>query len=354
MPKWRSPGMNERKNILVTGAGGFLGTRIVSKLLESGNAQIRCFCRSKNSAQKVMAIKNGINGSKVEIIIGNLVDTADVKNAVKNTDVIMHCAAAKGGPIASMYLNTVVGTRNLFEAAKINEKLKRIVHVSSFSVYDTASLKRHTTVDEKTPFEMNQKKRDDAYTYVKCKQELLCRHYQKKYKLPFVIARPGVVYGPGGDEISRRVGLRLFGLFLNIGKANLLPMVYVDNCADALVLAATVPRIEGAVINIHDDDLRTCNEFISEYKKKVKRIRTIKVPYSIFWIFSWMVEAYANYSKNQIPAVLSRNKVATNWKQLRFNNDELSRLLNWTQTVPTNEGLSRNFRYFKEINNLLG
>lgn len=293
--------------------------------------------------------KDDDSGSEIQYIQGNLVRLEDAYRAVKDAEVIYHCAAEKSGPLASMFLNTVVATRNLMEAAVNSPSLKRFVLVSSFSVYATAELKHNAVIDEKTPIERNLKKRDDGYAYVKIKQEFIVKQYQKKFGIPVVIVRPGVIYGPGSDEISKRVGLRLFGIFLNIGRNNLLPLSYVDNCADAIIKAGTVSEIEGEIINIHDNELCSCNQFLDGFKMKAKRLLTIKVPYPLFWLFSWGVESYARLSKGQIPPVLNRYKTASTWKKRRFSNDKLVRLLSWSPIVTTEEGLSRHFEYYRRL-----
>jgi nucleoside-diphosphate-sugar epimerase len=128
-----------------------------------------------------------------------------------------------------------------------------------------------------------------------------------------------------------------------------MPLSYVDNCADAIIRAGTTAGIEGEFINILDHDLRTCSQFLSGYKKEVKHLRSIPVPYPLFWLFSALVETYARYSDDQIPAVLSRYKTATTWKRCRFKNEKLTRLLSWSPAVSTEKGLSRHFRYYRQL-----
>ncbi len=335
--------------ILITGAAGFLGSRIVRQLCKKGYTNIRCMVRSRQYMNGLSKIKADFPKVALEFIEGNLISQTDATKAINGVDLIIHCAAGKGGPIASMYLNSVVATRNLMEAAKNSKTLRRIVHISSFSVYGTAKLDRNVIIDEKTPLEQNLKKRNDGYAYVKIKQEEIVKQYEKDYNISVVILRPGVIYGPGGDEISRRVGVRLFGIFWNIGRENLLPLSYVDNCADAIIQAGIVSGIEGEIINIHDNDLRTCSEFLGRFKKDVKNIKSIKVPYGIFWIFSWLIETYAKVSKGQIPPVFSPYKTASIYKKRYFNNHKSVALLKWTPCITTEEGLTEHFSHLHQI-----
>ena len=341
--------MNSNSKILVTGSTGFLGGRIVSKLLGKGGIYLRCFARPGVRIGELELLKEKCPNARIELFLGNLVNQKHVQEAVKDINIIYHCAAAKNGPIASMYLNTVIGTKNLLEAVAKTNCVRRFVHISSFAVYGTANLPRGAVVNEGTPLETNLKKRDDAYTYTKLKQEKLVWEYGEKHDLPVVVLRPGVVYGPGGDETSRRVGLELFGYFLNIGKNNILPLSYVDNCADAVILAGTVPNIEGEVFNLHDSDLITCDEFLRLYKKRVRKMKCIGMPYSIFWLFSWLVDRYSRYSKGQIPRALNPYKTASIWKGNRFDNSKIIKTLGWSQGISTKEGLERHFDYYRKI-----
>ena len=136
-------------------------------------------------------------------------------------------------------------------------RLPKVVLVSSFGVYGTAGIKRGALVDEDTPLEPNPERRD-TYSQAKLRQEKLFRAYQERHGFPLVVVRPGVIYGPGGTPISSRVGLTVPGLFLHLGGRNLLPLTYVDNCAEAIVVAGERGASDGQAYNVVDDDLPTC------------------------------------------------------------------------------------------------
>jgi nucleoside-diphosphate-sugar epimerase len=341
--------MVDHPKVLVTGSNGFLGLRISRKLLEIGESHLRCLARSESNIEGLEALKRQFPDAGIEIYRGNLINPKDAEVGAKNIDVVYHCAARMNGPLASMYMNTVVATRNLLEAVIKEGTIRRFVHVSSFAVYGTARLRRRAVLSEKTQLEPNPKKRDDAYTYMKLKQEELVWKYKEKYNLPVVVVRPGVVYGPGGPEISRRVGVHLLGYFLSIGRRNCLPLSYIDNCAEAIVLAGTVPNIEGEVFNMHDSELITCDEFLRLYRKKVREMKCISMPYSVFWLLSWLVDRYSRYSKGQIPPALNPYKTASTWKSNRFDNTKIIKVLGWSQGVSTMEGLERHFEYYRKI-----
>ena len=78
------------------------------------------------------------------------------------------------------------------------------------------SLKRGDVLDETCPLEDAPQERFDAYGFGKLKQEEVVKEYGRKYQLPYVILRPGYVFGPGKRELSGRVGINTFGFFIQV------------------------------------------------------------------------------------------------------------------------------------------
>jgi nucleoside-diphosphate-sugar epimerase len=120
---------------------------------------------------------------------------------------------------------------------------KRIVNVSSFAVYNNKD-KSGALLDENCPTELHPESRGEAYCFAKTKQDEVVAQYQERYRLSVVTLRPGIVYGPGNLAISGRVGIDTFGVFLHLGGSNRIPLTFVDNCAEAIVLAADRPGID--------------------------------------------------------------------------------------------------------------
>ncbi len=331
--------------ILVTGAGGFLGSVLVRKLLERGQRDIRCLVRSPNRLDQLNSTVALRPDARVEIMTGNLSRSEDAARAVADVDTIFHLASAMGGGAPDMFLNTVVGSRNLLDA--VGDRPLRIVLVSSFGVYGVAGLRRGAVVDEHTPLEAHPERRD-IYSHTKLRQELLFLEYQNKLGFELVIMRPGVIYGPGmAGHFSARVGLPLFGVFLHLGGGNKLPLTYVENCADAIITAGLASDAAGHVYNVHDDDLPTSRQYLKRYKREVKKIRSVRVPYAALKLVSRLVERYHRYSKGQLPAIFTPYKTASLWAGNRFDNRVL-KATGWTQQISTDEGLSRTFTYFRE------
>jgi nucleoside-diphosphate-sugar epimerase len=244
-----------------------------------------------------------------------------------------------------MYLGSVVTTRNLLDAMSARKKPPKLVHISSFGVYGVATQPRGSVVDERTPLEPHPERRD-PYSQTKLRQEMLVWEYARKHGIPTVVLRPGVIYGPGGGAFSTRVGLDLFGLFLHLGRNNLLPISYVDNCAEAIAIAGKAPNADGEVYNVLDDELVTAARWLELYRERVKRIPTLRVPYPALALVSALVARYHTYSKGQLPAIFTPYKSATTWGGNRFDNAKL-KSLGWRPIVTTEDGLTRAFDELK-------
>lgn len=331
--------------VLVTGSNGFLGSALVDRLLAHGETDIRCLVRPASNRARLEEIEER-RGAALDVAVGSLATKEAAEHAVEGVDVIYHVAAAMGGAPADMFLNTVVASKNLLEALVHTGRSPRVILVSSFGVYGVADLPRGYIVDENTPLESRPAQRD-LYSQAKLRQEKLFWEYQARYGFPLTVVRPGVIYGPGGNAFSGRVGMSLFGVFLHLGGRNILPLTYVDNCAEAIAIAGRSEVAKGQVYNVHDDDLPTADVYLARYKREVKPIRSVSVPYFALTGISKLVERYHAHSKGQLPAVFTPYKTATSWKGNRFDNTKL-KALGWKQLVSTEEGLQRTFAYLRE------
>lgn len=329
---------------LITGSNGFLGSALVERLLVHGERDLRCMVRPASNRSRLDEIAER-RGIALDVVIGSLASKADAARALEGVDIVYHVAAAMSGPAAEMFMSTVVASKNLLEAVAAAGRPIKVVLVSSFGVYGVADLPPGAVVNEETPLEPNPARRD-LYSQAKLRQERLFWEYHRRHGFPLTVLRPGVIYGPGGNPISGRVGMSLFGIFLELGGGNPLPLSYVDNCAEAIVLAGRSEAANGQVYNVHDDDLPTCREYLRRYRREVKPLRTLPVPYAALQWVSRLVEWYHGHSKGQLPAVFTPYKTATSWKGNRFTNDKLKQL-GWCPIVSTEQGIRRAFSDFK-------
>jgi 2-alkyl-3-oxoalkanoate reductase len=326
--------------ILLTGGTGFLGPHVLDKLLASGERDIRCLVRVGSSRARIDEVLQK-RKTNVEVAGGSLTSPQAAAKLLDGVDVVYHVAAALKGQPADMFANTVVSSKNLLEGILLQGRPIKTVLVSSFSVYGAADLPRGGVVDENTPLESRPEKRD-LYGQCKLRQEQLFWEYHRQKRLPLTVLRPGVIYGPRGSALSARIGLRMPGVFLFFGGDNLLPLSYVENCAEAIVHAGRNLPGNGEVYNVHDDELMSCREFFRRYRREVEPLRSITLPYPLLKAAAALVERYHVYSRGQLPAVLTPYKVAAMWKGTTFDNQKL-KALGWRPTVSTEEGIRRTF-----------
>jgi nucleoside-diphosphate-sugar epimerase len=324
---------NER--ILVTGSNGFIGAKLVETLLEYGFSNLRCFIRPSSRRDRLEEALSQFDGGKnAELVTGDLLSRDDCRKAAEGVSIIYHLAAGMEKSFAGAFMNSALTTRNLMDAFLRYGQPKRFVNVSSFAVYSTLSLKRDDLLDESCPLEDTPQERFDAYGFGKLKQEELVKGYGSKYGLPYVIVRPGYVFGPGKRELNGRVGIGTFGLFIQVSGSNFLPLTFLDNCAEAIVLAGLKPDVDGEIFNVVDDEVLTGRQFLNAYKKKVKSCRSIRLPYFVGYGLCCLWEKYSKWSKNQLPPAFNCRRCDAEWKGNRYSNRKLKERLGWNPRVP--------------------
>jgi nucleoside-diphosphate-sugar epimerase len=330
------------ETILVTGAAGFIGIRLVSTLQRLGFRKVRCLVRPSCDPSRFANIPG------LELVNGNLLSREDCEKATRDVAVIYHLAAGTGSKsFADTFMNSVVTTRNLLEGARQDGRLRRFVNISSFAVYTNANKRQRGVLDESCPIEAHPETRGDAYAYAKAKQDELVMEYAGKYGIRHVMVRPGVVYGPGKARIHGRVGLDTFGIFLHLGGANPVPLTYVDNCAELIATAGLIPGIEGEIFNAVDDDLPSSSEFLRLYKKEVRRFPSLYLPHFASYLLCLLWEKLAHASGGQLPPIHNRKEWMACWKRTQYSNEKAKRMLKWSPRVSTTEGLQRYFDFCK-------
>ena len=172
--------INKSDRVLITGANGFIGSKVFEILLEYGFKKVRCFVRSSKNLSNLQQIADS-SKSEIEFIRGNLLSRQDCLNASEGVSVIYHLAAGVEKSFPGCFLNSVVTTRNLLDAVIETQDLKRFVNISSIAVYSNEKIPRHGLMDESCEVDTKFVERFEPYTYGKAKQDELVHEYGKKY-----------------------------------------------------------------------------------------------------------------------------------------------------------------------------
>ena len=230
---------------LVTGGGGFLGGVIVRRLLARGNA-VRSFARGEYPELTAIG---------VEVCRGDLADAEAVARTAEGCDVVFHAAAKAGvwGPYEAYYKTNVLGTANVIAACR-EHGVRRLVHTSSPSVVFDG--RDQEGVDESAPYPARFLAH---YPRTKARAEQMVLEANGP-QLATVALRPHLIWGPGDPHlVPRLLAQGRAGKLRALGtRPNLVDSVYVDNAADAHLLAADRLRpgspIAGKVYFISNDE----------------------------------------------------------------------------------------------------
>ncbi|MBJ6978224.1 NAD-dependent epimerase/dehydratase family protein [Luteimonas sp. MC1895] len=325
--------------VLVTGGAGFLGRHVAASLLEQGVQRLRLHVRARAPEGLVEDLRARFPQASIEVAAANLLYRHELDALVDGVDCVVHAAAGMRGAAADMFANTVVGTRNLLDAA-VAAGVRRVVLVSSFAVYRTAALPTGGRHDEGVPIE-DIGIAKGAYAHAKTRQEHLVAQYRAAHGLETVTLRPGVIYGPGGAGPSSRVGIQAMGLFFSLGGRAELPLTYVENCADAIAVAA-LRAPDGAAYSVVDDALPSCADYLRAYRRGRGGLRVLPVPYWALLLGSHVLVAYHRRSKGQLPAVFTPYVVRSVYRPFKHSNAAL-KALGWQPRVDTREGMARTF-----------
>ena len=326
------------RRVWVTGGAGFLGTAVVVRLLEQGHT-VRCLVRNRTAAETLRATVDLSLRTRLEIVAGSLDSIDSCRQLVAGCSAGVHGAAALTGATAALFLNNVVTTRHLL-AALADTPGQRMVLVSSIAVHGTSAVRRGGVLDETCPLDPRPEARD-PYTFSKVAQERLCWTAARDGRVQLVVIRPGVIYGPGRDCISSRVGIRVGPVLVQMGGHHRLPYTYVDNCADAIGRALFADGVEGESFNIVDDEVPTGDEVVRRYRRRVGRLRTVKVPARLVQPLSSAYHWYSRRTNGQLPATLTAYRSEASWKPVRYSNAKARRQLQWTPAVSLGKAFER-------------
>jgi len=227
---------------------------------------------------------------------------------------------------------TVAGTRNIIESAR-RHRVAKLVHVSSLSVLHAAAAGDGTTVKEDWPLEPHPELRG-AYTQTKLAAERLVRDAAD---LPRIILRPGQVFGPDAPLLTPAVARRLKSRLLILGNGRLvLPLVYVDDVVDALLLAARSDIADGSIFQLVDD---ANIKQIDLAARCVPGVPITCLPRPLVLLMAFGVECLGKLLKRSVP--LSRYRIRSALAPLRFDCAAARTRLGWTPRTGVAEGLKR-------------
>lgn len=319
--------------VLVSGAGGFLGRSVVDQLLKRGHG-VRAIIRPASTEPKWTG--------KIEIFHADLRISNDLTSAFADVDAVIHVAAATSGGEEMQFASTVGATERFLDAMA-RTSVRRLVHVSSFVVYDWSRAKH--LMDESTP--LSKRIYDmGAYTIAKVWQERVVRRAASAHSWDLTIMRPGFIWGKEHAEIAG-MGRRFGRSYLMFGPLTRLPLCHVQNCADCLVAASENPKAVGETFNLIDgDDVRVWR-YVHEYsRRKGQRGLFLPIPYFLGLGIAYTASFASRLlfgRKGKLPSLLMPRRFESQFKPLRFSNQKLKDLLHWSPPLNFDECLDATY-----------
>ena len=319
----------EGKTVLVTGAGGFIGSHLVEKLLEEG-CKVRAFVHY-NSFNRWGWLDSFSTDKleNVEIFLGDIRDPNGVREAVKGVDIVFHLAALIGIPFSyhspDTYVDTnVKGTLNILQACKDLE-VEKVLVTSTSEVYGTA---RYVPIDENHP-----RQPQSPYSATKIAADCLAESFYRSFDLPIVVVRPFNTYGPrqSARAVIPTIITQLLAGKKEIKLGALHPtrdLVFVKDTVNGFIEIAKSDETVGEEINI-----ATGREIsIGDLAKKLIN----------------MINPEAKIVVEEVRLRPEKSEV----ERLLGSNNKIRKLTNWEPQYSLEEGLKLTIEWFKNKENL--
>lgn len=321
--------------VLVTGAGGFLGRRLVERLLADGDEVLAVVRPSREPPPELAA---------ATLIRADLrVSGALPPESLAGIDVIHHLAASLLPPWRSMFETNVTATDHLLASLAAASWRGRLILASTFAVYALNQLPPGAIVDETTPVEPDPGRRDD-YAWTKVLQERLVRSAAATAGFELVVVRPGAVYGPG-REWQHRIGRRLSdNAVLLLGGGNLIPLTYVTNTASLIALAGRHPAAPGQTFNAVDPDPPTQREYLARWRAaRGGRTIVVPVPLAALRLAGAAFTTAERRTRGAVspPALLRPYVIQPTLRPFRYAPSRAHTVLGWEPPVGREEALRR-------------
>jgi NAD dependent epimerase/dehydratase len=236
------------KRVVVTGAGGFIGSHLAERLVQAG-AQVRALVHYNALGNWCWLDKSPLV-SQMDVHAGDLTDRDSVRRAVKDREIIFHLGALIAIPysyqVPASYLRTnTEGTLNILQCAR-DEGVEKVVHTSTSEVYGSA---RYVPIDEAHPLQGQ-----SPYAASKIGADKMAEAFHLSFKVPVVTVRPFNTFGPRQSAravIPAIITQCLDGETIKLGHLHpTRDLNYVANTVEGFLLAASTPAAVGRTINL--------------------------------------------------------------------------------------------------------
>lgn len=328
-------------NVLITGATGFLGSKVTEALCEQPD--IKKIIASGRTIKKDKHVVH----PKVEYQLGDLSDSFFAKSLFREIDVIINCASlcALWGKYEEFYQSNVVSQQNLVSSAKENG-IKRFIYISSPSIYVTG--KDRTDIKESDPIPGKQL---NHYATTKLEAEKLLQ----KSNIPYIILRPRAIIGAGDTTIMPRViasqrknKLRIIGDGKNLGDVTSL-----KNVIHAIILAMNAPSAAwGEAYNITNDNRDKMWDIISYTFEKMGLSPLNKhISYNKAYFIALTIEVFAKLIRQKKEPTFHTFMVVSMANSFTLNIEKAKEKLGYTPLQTTLQSIDEFIEWYLDRQN---
>jgi nucleoside-diphosphate-sugar epimerase len=323
------------KSALVTGAAGFIGSRVRDRLLGAG-VEVRGLDFSTD-------LRRGI-------VAGDVTIADDWQSAAEGAEVVIHAAAVVDSRRATpevAWRTNVLGTRNVIDAA-IAGGARRFVHISSVSVYGDSEFPDGAA--ETQPVRTG----GDFFAQTKVASEQVVLQAHAAGEIECTVIRPGDVYGPGSRPwtILPVEAIAAGRFFLPAMGRGIHSPIYVDDLAAGVLAAAGSDAAAGQVLTISGGAGISCNEFFGHYARMLGKPPARRVPTSVAMLLAAIPETAAWLTGSTTE--LRRSSVIYMTRTGTYSIAKARRMLDWEPAVDVAEGMRRTEAWLREAGYLPG
>jgi dihydroflavonol-4-reductase len=320
--------------VLVTGATGFTGARLVERLCELG-AQVVAVHRRDN-------LPHSLLGKSIEWLRGEVFDPAVVRTACRNVQVVFHLAASyrQAGIADEVHRRVHVESTQLLAREMAGQGTRRFVHVSTVGVHGHIE---NALADESAPMRPG-----DIYQQTKAEAELWIRGFAAEQGLPLTVMRPTGIYGPGDRRLLKLFRLAKLPLVPLIGPGQgFYHLIHVDDLVESLLEGGMNPRAAGEVFICGNAEAIRLKDVICEIAGHLgSQPRFLHLPEAPIFLAARLCE---NLSKMLgLEPILYPRRVAFFTKERSFNTDKLHNVLGFREQYSNRDGLRQTCDWYRQ------
>ncbi|MFA5322808.1 MAG: NAD-dependent epimerase/dehydratase family protein [Smithella sp.] len=326
------------KNVLITGATGFIGHHVVNANLTKGN-KLRAFVLPGDSGEAWLKERG------VEVVNGDIRDYEAVRRAVGSVDIIFHTAAVvtDWAPRKMFWDVTVGGTENICRAA-VDAKVSRLVDVSTCDVFGTDE---SIVMDESMPLQYW----GEPYADSKIDAEKVMRKYHEEQGMPLTMVYPLWVFGEGDQTFVPLLADAIIKRELIFWRKDAIVWpTYIENLVDLLMLISEDERAIGNGYLVHDGESTTLQEFCAGIAESlgVPPINT-HIPYWSAMTAARVMEFIWKLLGIRTRPLLTTYAVTNLGSRFRFSIEKAQRELGWKPRITYREGFLKTMEWLKTL-----